>query len=130
MYATLAISRHFPKFQSNLFKQALISNKKSFHTTIRTGFARNSHEGLNSGVAGSRKQITSSFMVKNMLRFVWPKGNRRAKVLVIGALGLLFASKLVNISVPFVFKYAVDFINDNTPIKDMNEDKIKHYVTD
>jgi ATP-binding cassette subfamily B (MDR/TAP) protein 7 len=68
-------------------------------------------------------------MVKNMLRFVWPKGNVRAKRLVIGALGLLIASKLVNISVPFVFKYAVDFINDNTPIKDMNEDKLKQYVT-
>jgi len=129
MYAVLAISRNFSKFQKNPFKQAFISNKNSFHTTIRIGFSRHSHEGLNSGVAGSRKPITTSFMVKNMLRFVWPKGNARAKRLVIGALGLLLASKLVNISVPFVFKYAVDFINDNTPIKDMNEDKLKQYVT-
>ena len=104
-------------------------NKKYFFNILKAGFARESHEGLNTGVAGTRKRISTGFMVKNMLKFVWPKGNARAKRLVIGALGLLIASKLINIAVPFIFKYAVDFINENTPIKDLTEDKLKHYMT-
>ena len=47
-----------------------------------------------------------------MLSYVWPKDNYRIRLRVVIALGLLVGSKLLNISVPFVFKSAVDKINE------------------
>ena len=47
-------------------------------------------------------------MVKVMLSYVWPKGNSVVKRRVIFALTLLVGAKLLNLTVPFMFKYAVD----------------------
>ena len=47
-------------------------------------------------------------MVKVMLSYVWPKGNSAVKRRVIFALSLLVGAKLLNLTVPFMFKYAVD----------------------
>ena len=46
-----------------------------------------------------------------MIAYIWPKDDpgvrRRVKI----AVGLLVAAKLLNISVPFIFKHAVDNLN-------------------
>ena len=73
--------------------------------------------------------IQVTFLLKNMLKFVWPKNNPRSKRLVMGALVLLLTAKLINVYVPFIFKNAVDFINKNTPLKDVDEDQLKNYMT-
>lgn len=41
-------------------------------------------------------------------RFLWPEGNTRLKVRVVSAVGLLVGSKVLNVNVPFLFKYAID----------------------
>ena len=46
--------------------------------------------------------------MKNMLSYIWPKGNTAIKRRVVLAMSLLVGAKLLNISVPFMFKYAVD----------------------
>ncbi|XP_078700182.1 iron-sulfur clusters transporter ABCB7, mitochondrial-like isoform X4 [Branchiostoma floridae x Branchiostoma belcheri] len=46
-----------------------------------------------------------------MLRYVWPKGRTDIKTRVVVALGLLVGAKLLNVQVPFIFKYAVDYLN-------------------
>lgn len=47
-----------------------------------------------------------------MLGYIWPKDEKGIKVRVLAAVGLLFGSKIVNVCVPFLFKYAVDNLNE------------------
>ncbi|CAI8021418.1 ATP-binding cassette sub-family B member 7, mitochondrial [Geodia barretti] len=46
-----------------------------------------------------------------MIRHVWPRDRPWLKVRVVTALGLLVGAKLINVQVPFFFKYAVDYFN-------------------
>ena len=46
-----------------------------------------------------------------MFDFIWPKTGKQVKIRVLLALGLLLISKLLNISVPFMFKHLVDELN-------------------
>ena len=45
------------------------------------------------------------------LRYIWPKDSAEMRKRVVIALGLLVGAKLLNISVPFFFKHAVDTLN-------------------
>eukprot|EP00892_Ulva_mutabilis_P004061 jgi/Ulvmu1/2026/UM120_0022.1 len=47
-------------------------------------------------------------ILKQLLVHLWPKDNPEFRTRVVGALGLLVGSKLLNIQVPFLFKYTVD----------------------
>merc|ERR1719495_1952871 len=46
-----------------------------------------------------------------MAAYIWPEGNREVKTRVVTALSLLVTAKVLNTSVPFIFKYAVDTLN-------------------
>jgi len=46
-----------------------------------------------------------------MAGYIWPKDNLAIKVRVVSAMTLLVSSKMLNISVPFLFKSAVDSLN-------------------
>ncbi|CAF4157216.1 unnamed protein product [Rotaria sp. Silwood2] len=46
-----------------------------------------------------------------MFDFIWPKTGKQVKIRVLIALTLLLISKLLNISVPFMFKYLIDELN-------------------
>lgn len=50
-------------------------------------------------------------IMKNMIKYLWPKNNRSAKIRVVVALTLLVLSKLLNIQVPFYFKQIIDDMN-------------------
>lgn len=50
-------------------------------------------------------------IIIQLARNVWPKNSPGVKVRVAGALGLLVAGKLLNVQVPFFFKYIVDSLN-------------------
>jgi ATP-binding cassette subfamily B (MDR/TAP) protein 7 len=50
-------------------------------------------------------------IIIQLARNVWPKNSPGVKVRVGGALGLLVAGKLLNVQVPFFFKYIVDSLN-------------------
>lgn len=50
-------------------------------------------------------------ILKFMLSYIWPKGEFEVKARVVLAFGLLIGSKVVNVQVPFIFKYAVDYLN-------------------
>ena len=43
-----------------------------------------------------------------LLPYVWPADKPDHRARVVGALSLLVASKFLNVSTPFMFKYAVD----------------------
>ncbi|XP_024946039.1 ATP-binding cassette sub-family B member 7, mitochondrial isoform X2 [Cephus cinctus] len=50
-------------------------------------------------------------MVKGMLSYIWPKDDQEIRNRVKLAVGLLVGAKLLNVGVPFIFKYAVDTLN-------------------
>lgn len=53
-------------------------------------------------------EIRSSEILKAMLVYIWPKDDERIRNRVVVALSLLIGSKLLNVSIPFLFKGAVD----------------------
>lgn len=56
-------------------------------------------------------EITSTDMLKAMMAYIWPKNDELIRKRVKISLGLLVGSKLVNVSVPFLFKAIVDHLN-------------------
>jgi ABC-type transport system involved in Fe-S cluster assembly fused permease/ATPase subunit len=50
-------------------------------------------------------------IVKSMFQYVWPKGNYKLQSRVGIALGLLIGAKVLNVQVPFLFKYLIDVMN-------------------
>ncbi|BFZ09671.1 hypothetical protein BsWGS_12710 [Bradybaena similaris] len=77
---------------------------------------RNWHPGASNlspnevGVAGA-SPVRYIDMLKSMLTYIWPKNNIPFRIRVIVALGLLVGAKVLNVTVPFIFKYAVDYLN-------------------
>ncbi|KAL6444094.1 hypothetical protein ACFW04_001798 [Cataglyphis niger] len=53
-------------------------------------------------------------MLKAMLRYIWPEDDPEIRQRVKIAIGLLVAAKVLNVFVPFIFKYAVDILNTHT----------------
>ncbi|SCU79526.1 LADA_0B01288g1_1 [Lachancea dasiensis] len=50
-------------------------------------------------------------IMKDLFRYIWPRGDNKVKTRVLIALGLLIGSKLLNVQVPFFFKEIVDSMN-------------------
>ncbi|ODQ65738.1 mitochondrial ABC transporter [Nadsonia fulvescens var. elongata DSM 6958] len=50
-------------------------------------------------------------ILRDMVKYLWPKDNPSAKVRVVIALTLLVAAKILNVNVPFYFKQIVDDMN-------------------
>lgn len=61
------------------------------------------------GVADAKVSRAGSLRVLNNLAgYLWPPDDPSIRHRVLGAVGLLAASKVLSVSVPFMFKYAVD----------------------
>lgn len=56
-------------------------------------------------------EIRASEIVKAMLVYIWPKNEPHIRDRVMIALSLLVGSKLINVSIPFLFKGAIDNLN-------------------
>lgn len=50
-------------------------------------------------------------MVTGMLKYIWPADDRAIRQRVALSVGLLISAKLMNVAVPFIFKYSVDYLN-------------------
>lgn len=55
--------------------------------------------------------ISELKILRNLIRYIWPKGNTKVKWRVFIALLLLISAKLLNVQVPFFFKKTVDEMN-------------------
>ncbi|XP_050676014.1 iron-sulfur clusters transporter ABCB7, mitochondrial isoform X2 [Leptidea sinapis] len=60
---------------------------------------------------GDAKPVSGMDMVRGMSEYVWPKDNPMIRNRVMLSLSLLFGAKVMNVTVPFLFKYAVDEVN-------------------
>uniref|UniRef100_A0A673C4B7 Iron-sulfur clusters transporter ABCB7, mitochondrial n=1 Tax=Sphaeramia orbicularis TaxID=375764 RepID=A0A673C4B7_9TELE len=57
------------------------------------------------------KEVNSAKILSAMLSYVWPKDRPDLRARVAISLGLLAGAKITNVIVPFMFKYAVDELN-------------------
>ncbi|KAM4621085.1 iron-sulfur clusters transporter ABCB7, mitochondrial [Polymixia lowei] len=66
---------------------------------------------LNADPKNVLKEVNSATILSAMLSYVWPKDRPDLRARVAIALGLLAGAKITNVTVPFMFKYAVDELN-------------------
>ncbi|XP_043784144.1 iron-sulfur clusters transporter ABCB7, mitochondrial isoform X1 [Apis laboriosa] len=59
-----------------------------------------------------KEPIKSKNMIRAMLRYIWPEDDPEIRKRVKIAVGLLISAKALNVGVPFIFKYAIDILND------------------
>ncbi|XP_018578995.1 ATP-binding cassette sub-family B member 7, mitochondrial isoform X1 [Anoplophora glabripennis] len=50
-------------------------------------------------------------MIQAMLQYIWPKDDKSVRDRVKLAVSLLVGAKVLSVTVPFIFKYAVDYLN-------------------
>ncbi|XP_012545620.2 iron-sulfur clusters transporter ABCB7, mitochondrial isoform X2 [Bombyx mori] len=69
---------------------------------------------------GDTKPVSTVDMFRGLMEYVWPKDNQAIRNRVTLSLSLLFGAKVMNVTVPFLFKYAVDEVNQvaTTPAGD------------
>uniref|UniRef100_UPI00398EE099 iron-sulfur clusters transporter ABCB7, mitochondrial isoform X2 n=1 Tax=Pristiophorus japonicus TaxID=55135 RepID=UPI00398EE099 len=79
-------------------------------TDKRTDWHGNAGGGLHTDPKNF-KDVDAGKILKAMLTHVWPKDRPDLRTRVAVSLGLLGGAKLMNIMVPFMFKYAVDELN-------------------
>ncbi|XP_048883291.1 iron-sulfur clusters transporter ABCB7, mitochondrial [Brienomyrus brachyistius] len=67
--------------------------------------------GLSADPKNVLKEVNSRQILAAMLSYVWPKDRPDLRARVAVSLGLLAGAKVTNVMVPFMFKYAVDGLN-------------------
>ncbi|XP_004685650.1 PREDICTED: ATP-binding cassette sub-family B member 7, mitochondrial isoform X1 [Condylura cristata] len=81
----------------------LIEKRTCWHGHAGGGLHTDPKEGL--------KDVDTRKIIKAMLSYVWPKDRPDLRARVAISLGFLGSAKALNIVVPFMFKYAVDSLN-------------------
>uniref|UniRef100_A0A7N8Y6X7 Iron-sulfur clusters transporter ABCB7, mitochondrial n=1 Tax=Mastacembelus armatus TaxID=205130 RepID=A0A7N8Y6X7_9TELE len=67
--------------------------------------------GLSADPKNVLKEVNTAKILSAMLSYVWPKDRPDLRARVAISLGLLAGAKITNVMVPFMFKYAVDELN-------------------
>ncbi|KAK3578887.1 hypothetical protein CHS0354_010253 [Potamilus streckersoni] len=101
-----ALYRKNAYFPASKFFRKLLPQKTGCQTCFHPGastLAQNEFQGAD--------KVRGWDIIKAMLSYVWPKDKPGIKARVIIAISLLIGSKVLNVQVPFIFKYAVDFLN-------------------
>ncbi|KAM7000641.1 iron-sulfur clusters transporter ABCB7, mitochondrial [Tautogolabrus adspersus] len=80
-------------------------------TNKRTCWHGNAGGKLNADPKNVLKEVNSAQILSAMLSYVWPKDRPDLRARVAVSLGLLAGAKITNVTVPFMFKYAVDELN-------------------
>ncbi|KAF1384556.1 hypothetical protein PFLUV_G00121440 [Perca fluviatilis] len=80
-------------------------------TDKRTCWHGNAGGKLNADPKNVLNEVNSSQILSAMLSYVWPKNRPDLRARVAISLGLLAGAKITNVTVPFMFKYAVDELN-------------------
>lgn len=80
-----------------------------------------------SGGMGRRdsKPLTNRQIIKQMMQYIWPKGQSTIKARVVISMALLITGKLVSVQAPIIFKDVLDFLNEHTTSKEQSDDNDK-----
>ncbi|CAC5411676.1 ABCB7 [Mytilus coruscus] len=104
---------------SNRLNKSFYRDKRQFNTSSRlSNVIKDSTSKDNSRWRRTKTLLGAKNvrMLKKMMRYVWPKNNVKIKLRVVIALSLLIGSKIVSVMVPFIFKWAVDYLNEASEI--------------
>uniref|UniRef100_A0AAQ4NQZ2 Iron-sulfur clusters transporter ABCB7, mitochondrial n=1 Tax=Gasterosteus aculeatus aculeatus TaxID=481459 RepID=A0AAQ4NQZ2_GASAC len=91
-------------YMFELYLSAQASHVNSWYWDLRRGFCLLSS-------APQLNEVNSTQILSAMLSYVWPKDRPDLRARVAISLGLLAGAKMTNVTVPFMFKYAVDELN-------------------
>uniref|UniRef100_G3Q2L6 Iron-sulfur clusters transporter ABCB7, mitochondrial n=1 Tax=Gasterosteus aculeatus aculeatus TaxID=481459 RepID=G3Q2L6_GASAC len=91
-------------YRFELYLSAQASHVNSWYWDLRRGFCLLSS-------APQLNEVNSTQILSAMLSYVWPKDRPDLRARVAISLGLLAGAKMTNVTVPFMFKYAVDELN-------------------
>uniref|UniRef100_A0A7N8WI40 Iron-sulfur clusters transporter ABCB7, mitochondrial n=1 Tax=Mastacembelus armatus TaxID=205130 RepID=A0A7N8WI40_9TELE len=80
-------------------------------TDKRTCWHGHAGGGLSADPKNVLKEVNTAKILSAMLSYVWPKDRPDLRARVAISLGLLAGAKITNVMVPFMFKYAVDELN-------------------
>lgn len=64
-----------------------------------------------SNLSNSEQRRLDWIIMKDMLKYIWPKGKTSVKFRVLVAVALLVGAKILNVQVPFFFKDIIDSMN-------------------
>lgn len=78
-------------------------------TPVQAEAARNAAE------THKQRNATDWAIIKQLMKYIWPKHDKGVKARVVIALSLLVGGKLLNVNVPFFFKDVVDSLNITFP---------------
>uniref|UniRef100_A0A7N6B1K4 Iron-sulfur clusters transporter ABCB7, mitochondrial n=1 Tax=Anabas testudineus TaxID=64144 RepID=A0A7N6B1K4_ANATE len=92
-------------------RQILEAAKHLQVTDKRTCWHGHAGGGLSADPKNVLKEVNSAKILSAMLSYVWPKDRPDLRTRVAVSLGLLAGAKITNVMVPFMFKYAVDELN-------------------
>lgn len=91
--------------------QQILEAVKHLHLQERQCWHGHAGGGLNADPKNVLKEVNSSKILGAMFTYVWPKDRPDLRARVVISLSLLAGAKITNIIVPFMFKYAVDSLN-------------------
>ncbi|XP_069027848.1 iron-sulfur clusters transporter ABCB7, mitochondrial [Embiotoca jacksoni] len=92
-------------------RQILEAAKHLQVTDKRTCWHGHAGGGLSADPKNVLTEVNSAKILSAMLSYVWPKDRPDLRARVAISLGLLAGAKITNVMVPFMFKYAVDELN-------------------
>ncbi|XP_076352040.1 ATP binding cassette subfamily B member 7 isoform X1 [Tachypleus tridentatus] len=95
------------------FRTHLFQKQEQKHIIVRECFHPGASGKIPLKLGTPSKEIGAWSILKEMFCYLWPKDKPGIKGRVVVALGLLVGAKLLNVEVPFIFKYAVDFLNSH-----------------
>lgn len=98
------LARNLQRIKSFSFLPKSQQTRQCFHP----GASVLSREDLS---VTEKAPITSKQMISAMLQYIWPADDPAIRKRVSVAVGLLVGAKLLNVAVPFMFKYSVDYLN-------------------
>lgn len=98
--------------QQQLYYRNKISHSQLRNAQIRY-FHANGHGAGNGATNGAG--ITGKQIIRQLIKYTWPKDRPDIKGRVIIALGLLITGKILSVQAPLLFKNVIDYLNDNLP---------------
>lgn len=92
--------------------------QRNIHQTPNPGFNSSGTSDKRQTILLSEKKTTTSTgdeiqrtILKNLVKYLWPKSSKSARIRVVVALSLLIFAKILNVQVPFIFKGIIDDMN-------------------
>ncbi|PRD26981.1 UNVERIFIED_CONTAM: Abcb7 [Trichonephila clavipes] len=113
-YDAITKSTLFNKVKINVMKQYVLQVKFLGKTYVRPCFHPGASNILTAQIGTPSENVQGWAIVKKMITYIWPKDRPEIRRRVIFSVGLLVGAKLLNIEVPFLFKYTIDYLNSHT----------------